>query len=316
MYLLKSSNWVSSTGLTTQLANYLSLTNASATYQPKGNYLTTASFDNYLPLSGGTMNGALTTTILNIKGQTIDGQISCIATTDGIFYKSGQNHMFNVDNGTVSVFGIETSGVNTTKPIKSFSTINAVEGLQENGITLSSKYQTKSFTATIKRQSFLWTGYNYQAQDYTNQVSGTLYSFYLYDNKGFYLSPFINDVAVSNFSDNTVQSVQGQIPYDNGLQIRFPNPNDNKYSVSINGIYSNDSSITTNQGLSFQIKNKTNGLVIGGIRHSYFYLRWSYNHLNTFLDAETTQSITGQLTRSGLDVGTNAGSIDISITLI
>jgi hypothetical protein len=257
--------------------------NAFCTYSlpitlPKGTWMTAATAGIRTNATSGTITESLTANLgIWIKGQTIYSKISCPVSTNDLTYKSGDAHIFKVSNTDTNVFSISTNEVATTKPIRSTSTINGLT-LQEDGITLSTKYQLKSFTATIKRQSFLWTGYNYQAQDYTNQVSGTLYSFYLYDNKGFYLSPFINDVAVSNFSDNTVQSVQGQIPYDNGLQIRFPNPNDNKYSVSINGIYSNDSSITTNQGLSFQIKNKTNGLMIGGIRHSYFYLRWSYKY--------------------------------------
>ena len=320
LYLLKVSNWVSSTALTTQLANYLSLTNASATYQPKGNYLTTASFDNYLPLSGGTMNGALTTTILNIKGQTIDGQISCMANTDGIFYKSGQNHMFNVDNGTVSVFAIETSGVNTTKPIKSFSTINAVEGLQENSVNISSIYQTKSFTATIKCLSYVYSKYVNQS------INSTLYGFWFYDNNGFYLEPktdrniVVNNALyfISSWGDSTVQLTQNEIPYliNQGLQIRFANPSNKKYTVLLNGIHRSDNQ-TTNQGLFFQINQKTN-ITLNGVNHSSFYIRWSYNHLNTFLDTQTTDSLTEEFVRTGLFTvpGSNPGNIDLCVTLI
>ena len=124
----------------------------------------------------------------------------------------------------------------------------------------------------------------------------------------------------SRFSNNAIQTIQDEIPYTtSGLQIRFLNPNDKKYIISVNGVYTN-SNQSTNQGLSFQINNKTDGLTIGTLRYSYFYLRWSYNHLNTFLDSTT--AVTGAelstqfntVRRNGLEL--NDGFIDISVTLI
>ena len=108
---------------------------------------------------------------------------------------------------------------------------------------------------------------------------------------------------------------QNEIPYTNntGLQIRFPNPTDKKFVVQVNGVYRNDNQ-TTNQGLCFQVNNKTDGLNIGGVRYSYFYLRWSYNHLNTFLDSQSEVGPYNVFSKDGLLH--DSGFIDISVSLL
>ena len=162
---------------------------------------------------------------------------------------------------------------------------------------------------------------------YVNQsINSTLYGFWFYDNNGFYLEPktdrniFVDNALyfISSWGDNAVQSLQNEIPYllNQGLQIRFANPSNKKYTVLLNGIHRSDNQ-TTNQGLFFQINQKTN-ITLNGVNHSSFYIRWSYNHLNTFLDTQTTDSLTEEFVRTGLFTvpGSNPGNIDLCVTLI
>ena len=53
--------------------------------------------------------------------------------------------------------------------------------------------------------------------------------------------------------------------------------------------------------------------MLGGIRHSYFSLRWSYNHQDSFLDSSSNVTSSLQYTYEGLLA---SGFIDISVTLI
>ena len=64
--------------------------------------------------------------------------------------------------------------------------------------------------------------------------------FWFYDNNGFYLEPKTdrnkvvnNDLYfISSWGDSSVQLLQNEIPYllNQGLQIRFANPSDKKYT--------------------------------------------------------------------------------------
>ena len=116
---------------------------------------------------------------------------------------------------------------------------------------------------------------------------------------------------------NPIPSEQKIIHPCNGFILLYwigprSNPSDKKFTVNIIGVYRNDNQ-TTNQALCFQINNKTNGLMINNVRHTYFYLRWSYNHLNIFLDSVRNNTSSGQDTYEGL---LDTGFIDISVTLI
>jgi hypothetical protein len=66
-------------------------------------------------------------------------------------------------------------------------------------------------------------------------------------------------------------------------------------------------------------------VLINSVKHSYFYLRWSYNNSNTFLDLQTEIGyLNGRwvYTKDGLfhdsdGIGLDdSGFIDISVTLI
>ena len=117
-----------------------------------------------------------------------------------------------------------------------------------------------------------------------------------------------------SWSDNIVRS-QTELPYtiNTGLQIRFPNPNEKQFMVQVNGLYK-DGNQTTNQGLCFQVNNKTNNILINVVKHSYFYLRWSYNHLNTFLDSQSEVGPYNVFSKDGLLH--DSGFIDISVSLL
>lgn len=167
------------------------------------------------------------------------------------------------------------------------------------------------FTATIKLFGKYWR----KLDANNNFVNTNVRNFYFTDNNGFYLSPYVNIPEIYDFFDPTVQSVQGEIPYVDGvgLQIRFPNPYDKKFKVDVTGVWQNSSNQTYNQGLTFQINNKTNGLLIDDVRHSYFYLRWSYNNTLQYADLASIETISGLITHTGLNG--NQGLIDLYITL-
>jgi len=183
--------------------------------------------------------------------------------------------------------------------------------------TTLESYQPKTtvYTATIKRvtRTHLW--YNTTSLTY---VPSYPTGFWFYDNNGFYLEPYVASQYIT-WNDIPVQSVQAEIPHISfqGLHIRFPNPDDKKYTVQLDGVYRSDNQ-TVNQGLFFQIHKKSNGLMLNGIRHSSFYMRWSYNQVNTFLDVQTTDAVTGITTIVGLQPhpGGFPGYIDLCVTLL
>ena len=338
--------YVPISSLNTRITNlgYLLSSTAATTYQAKGNYLLSSTAETtYADIS------TLSTRISGLGFLLISSALGTFPTKTDLYsyllsstasstYQAketvGNPYITSTSLATTLGSYITSSSLSTTlsnyvsstslsTTLGSYITTTSLATSLSSYLTTATAgttYQTKSFTATIKCLSYVYSKYVNQS------INSTLYGFWFYDNNGFYLEPktdrniVVNNALyfISSWGDSTVQLTQNEIPYliNQGLQIRFANPSNKKYTVLLNGIHRSDNQ-TTNQGLFFQINQKTN-ITLNGVNHSSFYIRWSYNHLNTFLDTQTTDSLTEEFVRTGLFTvpGSNPGNIDLCVTLI